>query len=98
MSSEKSIELTYEQIKRVMLKIGYKFLVIIWITIRAIFYRVIGVYKSIAGVLTRIFRLIIFSKLFFKKEETGIKSKYLENKQSMLKYTYDCVFFVAQKP
>ena len=44
-SSEKSIELTYEQIKRVMLKIGYKFLVIIWSTIKAIFYSVIGVCK-----------------------------------------------------
>jgi carnosine N-methyltransferase len=31
------------------------------------------------------------------KEETGLSAKYTQNQRSMLKYEYDCVFFVARK-
>ena len=33
-----------------------------------------------------------------QKEDEHMKSTYTENSESMLKYVYDCVFFVAQKP
>jgi len=57
-SHEKSIELSYEQIKEVIEKIGFKYL----------------------------------------KEQTHLNSKYIDNKLSMLRYTYNCVFFVVEKP
>lgn len=34
----------------------------------------------------------------FLKEDLHIPSTYLENTKSMLKYNYECVFFVVQKP
>ena len=34
----------------------------------------------------------------FQKEVEHVKSTYSENASSMLKYEYDCVYFIAQKP
>ncbi|XP_013407233.1 carnosine N-methyltransferase [Lingula anatina] len=58
MPNELSIELSYEDVKKVILQLGFLIL----------------------------------------EEKTNIKSGYTENPKSMLKYVYDCVYFVAQKP
>ncbi|TSR04274.1 Carnosine N-methyltransferase [Bagarius yarrelli] len=58
MANELSIELSYEEIKDVMLKCGF----------------------------------------LFEVERESVLTTYTENEHSMLKYLYDCVFFVARKP
>lgn len=45
--------------------------------------------------LKRIIKRIGFQML---KEETDLPSTYLQDQTSMMKYEYDCVFFVCQKP
>jgi len=37
------------------------------------------------------------SKCFVQEEKTGLPARYTQNPQSMLRYEYDCVFFVARK-
>lgn len=34
----------------------------------------------------------------FKVEKESVQTTYTENQRSMLRYVYDCVFFVARKP
>uniref|UniRef100_UPI00398F5958 carnosine N-methyltransferase isoform X2 n=1 Tax=Pristiophorus japonicus TaxID=55135 RepID=UPI00398F5958 len=58
MANEKSIELSYEDIRHCILQYGFK----------------------------------------IEVEKNSVPSTYTENDQSMLKYLYDCVFFVARKP
>ncbi|KAK3514496.1 hypothetical protein QTP70_018666 [Hemibagrus guttatus] len=58
MANELSIELSYEEIKDVMLKCGFQ----------------------------------------LEVEKESVLTTYTENERSMLKYLYDCVFFVARKP
>ncbi|XP_026996495.1 carnosine N-methyltransferase isoform X2 [Tachysurus fulvidraco] len=58
MANELSIELSYEEIKEVMLKCGFQ----------------------------------------LEMERESVLTTYTENERSMLKYLYDCVFFVARKP
>lgn len=36
--------------------------------------------------------------LVFKVEKESLQTTYTENQRSMLRYVYDCVFFVARKP
>lgn len=33
-----------------------------------------------------------------KVEKQSVQTTYTENERSMLRYVYDCVFFVARKP
>ncbi|CAH1789883.1 unnamed protein product, partial [Owenia fusiformis] len=58
LTNEESIELSYEDLKHVIEKIGFKYL----------------------------------------KEDTNVASTYTQNPRSMLKYEYESVFFVVQKP
>uniref|UniRef100_W5MU48 Carnosine N-methyltransferase n=1 Tax=Lepisosteus oculatus TaxID=7918 RepID=W5MU48_LEPOC len=58
MANELSIELSYEDVKSVILKYGFQ----------------------------------------FEVERESVPTTYTENSHSMLKYLYDCVFFVARKP
>ncbi|XP_078252375.1 carnosine N-methyltransferase isoform X1 [Rhinoraja longicauda] len=58
MANEKSIELSYEDIRHCILEYGFN----------------------------------------LEVEKNSVPSTYTENDQSMLKYLYDCVFFVARKP
>lgn len=36
--------------------------------------------------------------LLLKVEKESVQTTYTENPRSMLRYVYDCVFFVARKP
>uniref|UniRef100_A0A4W3IV09 Carnosine N-methyltransferase n=1 Tax=Callorhinchus milii TaxID=7868 RepID=A0A4W3IV09_CALMI len=58
MANENSIELSYEDIRHVIVQYGFQ----------------------------------------LEMEKNSVASTYTENDQSMLKYLYDCVFFVARKP
>ena len=45
-------------------------------------------------------RKVILEDFKFKliKEQTGVKATYVQNKESMLKTEFECIFFVVQKP
>lgn len=84
LSHEKSLELSYEQIKRIIEKIGFKYLVHISICIAFIF-----ILKL---------RQLIKDYSNFKKEDLNMKCDYINNSRSMMHYNYNCAFFVVQKP
>jgi len=58
MPNESSIELSYEDLKKVILQFGF----------------------------------------VFRKEDTNVRTTYNQNPNSMLKYEYECVYFVVEKP
>ena len=58
MPNESSIELPYEELRRVILQFGFVYL----------------------------------------KEDTNVKTTYTQNPNSMLTYTYNCIYFVVEKP
>lgn len=82
MANELSVELSYEDIRRAVISTGFH------IEVTQTF-----VHERLQNT------LLIGKRMFLLKvEKESVQTSYTENQRSMLRYVYDCVFFVARKP
>ena len=107
MDKELSIELSYEELKHVIKQLKFDIIVSefhtsicaqLEITVNVLFHMFVFLandYVKGQFIFKKAKTPLIGSS---QKEDEHMKSTYTENSESMLKYVYDCVFFVAQKP
>lgn len=83
MANELSVELSYEDIRTAVATTGFHMEV-----------------RQNALLPERLQSALLIRKAMFvlKVENESVQTTYTENQRSMLRYVYDCVFFVARKP
>lgn len=84
MANELSVELSYEDIRTAVATTGFH-LEVTQTHVRA---------RASSGLSARKTNRVFL----FKVEKESVQTSYTENQRSMLRYVYDCVFFVARKP
>lgn len=91
MANELSVELSYDDIRKAIVKFGFQ--IEVSQTLIYIHDHLTWCFYSFCS--TNCNPVFI---LLLQKEKESVQTTYTENDRSMLRYVYDCVFFVARKP
>lgn len=86
MANELSVELSYEDIRTAIVEFGFHI---------EVSQTLISIYVSLQTSCSSSKTIFIF---LLQVEKESVQTTYTENDRSMLRYVYDCVFFVARKP
>lgn len=90
MANELSVELSYEDIRTAIVNFGFHIEV-------SLFYLTV-VHVNITLVSVNLAPVVKQHLFLLQVEKESVQTTYTENDRSMLRYVYDCVFFVVRKP